>query len=137
MATIPYESIRVGDQASFSKTVSESDIYLYAGITGDFNGVHLNSQYAAGSVFGERVAHGMLSAGFISTVLGTRLPGEGAVYLSQTLRFTAPVRIGDTVTATVEVLEKTDAKKRLRLSTICVNQRGEKVIDGEAVVMCL
>ncbi|MFZ5632622.1 MAG: MaoC family dehydratase [Bacillota bacterium] len=136
MASVPFESIRVGDQASFSKTVGETDIYLYAGITGDFNGVHLNSQYAAGSVFGERVAHGMLSAGFISTVLGTRLPGEGSVYLSQTLKFTAPVKIGDTITATVEVLEKIEAKRRVRLSTVCVNQRGQRVIEGEALVMC-
>lgn len=133
---IPFESINVGDRASFSKTVSEADIYMYAGISGDFNGIHINSQAAAGSIFGERVAHGLLAAGFIGTVMGTRLPGEGAIYLSQSLKFTAPVKIGDTITATVEVLEKIDQKRRVRLSTVCVNQEGQKVIDGEALVQC-
>lgn len=134
--SVSFESIKVGDRASFSKTVSESDICLYAGVTGDFNRVHLDKEYASGSLFGERVAHGMLSAGFISAVIGTRLPGEGSVYLSQTLRFTAPVKIGDTVTASVEVLEKIESKRRVRLSTVCVNQRGQQVITGEALVMC-
>lgn len=133
---IPFEELKTGDKTSFSKTISETDIYLYAGITGDLNGAHVNSQYAAQSIFGERVAHGMLSAGLISTVLGTRLPGEGTIYLSQTLKFIAPVKIGDTVTATVEVLEKFEAKRRVRLSTVCENQRGQKVIEGEALVMC-
>lgn len=133
---IPFESIKVGDKASFSKTVSESDIYLYAGITGDLNPAHVDGEFAAKSIFCERVAHGMLSAGFISAILGTRLPGEGAIYLSQTLRFTSPVKIGDTITATVEVLEKIEAKRRVRLSTICQNQIGQRVIEGEALVMC-
>lgn len=133
---VPFEAIKTGDRATFSKTISESDIYLYAGITGDLNPAHVDREYAAGSIFGERVAHGMLSAGLISAILGTRLPGEGTVYLSQTLRFTAPVKIGDTVTATVEVLEKIEARRRLRLSTFCKNQRGQKVIDGEAMVQC-
>ena len=133
---IPYESIKVGSKATFSKTVSESDIYLYAGVTGDLNPAHIDKEFAAKSIFGERVAHGILSAGFISTVLGTRLPGECAIYLSQTLRFTAPVKIGDTITATVEVLEKIESKRRIRLSTVCENQRGQRVIEGEALVMC-
>lgn len=133
---VTFEEIKAGDRASFTKTVSESDIYLYAGITGDMNPAHVDSQYAAKSIFGERVAHGMLSAGFISAVLGTRLPGEGAIYMSQTLRFIAPVKIGDTITATVEVLEKIEAKRRVRLSTVCENQSGQKVIEGEALVMC-
>lgn len=133
---VPFEELKTGDKASFSKTISESDIYLYAGITGDFNGAHVNTQFASQSVFGERIAHGMLSAGMISTVLGTRLPGEGTIYLSQSLRFTAPVKIGDTVTATVEVLEKFEAKRRVRLSTVCENQRGQRIIEGEALVMC-
>lgn len=133
---VPFEDLKIGDKASFSKTISEADIYLYAGITGDFNGAHVNSQYAAQSLFGERIAHGMLSAGLISTVMGTRLPGEGTIYLSQTLKFIAPVKIGDTVTATVGVLEKFEAKRRVRLSTVCENQRGQKVIEGEALVMC-
>ncbi|MFZ5649575.1 MAG: MaoC family dehydratase [Bacillota bacterium] len=133
---IAFELIKTGDRASFSKTVSEADIYLYAGISGDFNGVHVNSQAAAGSIFGGRVAHGLLAAGFIGTVMGTRLPGEGTIYLSQSLKFTAPVKIGDTITATVEVLEKIEAKRRVRLSTLCVNQNGVRVIEGEALVQC-
>lgn len=133
MATI--EELRVGDAAEMAKTVTESDIALFAGVTGDFNPVHVDAVAAERSMFGERIAHGMLSAGFISAVLGMRLPGPGSVYLSQTLRFTKPVRIGDTVTARVEVLEVIAAKRRVRLATTCRNQRGETVVDGEAVVM--
>jgi 3-hydroxybutyryl-CoA dehydratase len=128
------EEIHVGDVAELAKTVTESDIALFAGVTGDFNAVHIDAEAAKESVFGERVAHGMLSAGFISAVLGMRLPGSGSIYLSQTLRFTKPVRIGDTVTARVEVLEVLTAKRRVRLATSCRNQNGEVVVDGEAVV---
>ena len=130
-----FEEIRVGDAAELAKTVTESDVALFAGVTGDFNPVHIDAVAAKQSLFGERVAHGMLSAGFISAVLGTRLPGTGSIYLSQTLRFTKPVRIGDTVTARVEVLEVIAAKRRVRLATTCRNQNGEVVVDGEAVVM--
>src|SRR5512138_441985 len=133
MATI--EELRVGDAAEMAKTVTESDIALFAGVTGDFNPVHVDAVAAERSMFGGRIAHGMLSAGFISAVLGMRLPGPGSVYLSQTLRFTKPVRIGDTVTARVEVLEVIAARRRVRLATTCRNQRGETVVDGEAVVM--
>lgn len=133
---IPFEKIRIGDSSSLSKTISETDVYLYAGITGDFNGVHINREFAAGSVFKEPIAHGMLTAGLISAVIGCRLPGEGTIYLSQSLKFTAPVKIGDTVTATVEVIGKLEDKKRLVLKTICSNQRGQTVIEGEALVKC-
>ena len=129
------EDIHVGDVAELAKTVTESDIVLFAGVTGDFNPVHIDAEAAKQSVFGERIAHGMLSAGFISAVLGMRLPGSGSIYLSQTLRFTKPVRIGDTVTARVEVVEVMSAKRRVRLATSCRNQNGEVVVDGEAVVM--
>jgi 3-hydroxybutyryl-CoA dehydratase len=129
------DEIHVGDVAELAKTVTESDIALFAGVTGDFNAVHIDAEAAKKSVFGERIAHGMLSAGFISAVLGMRLPGSGSIYLSQTLRFTKPVRIGDTVTARVEVLEVLTAKRRVRLATSCRNQNGEVVVDGEAVVM--
>jgi 3-hydroxybutyryl-CoA dehydratase len=129
------DEIHVGDVAELAKTVTESDIVLFAGVTGDFNAVHIDAEAAKKSVFGERIAHGMLSAGFISAVLGMRLPGAGSIYLSQTLRFTKPVRIGDTVTARVEVLEVLTAKRRVRLATSCRNQHGELVVDGEAVVM--
>lgn len=129
------EELHPGDAAEMAKTVTESDITLFAGVTGDFNPVHVDAVAAERSVFGGRIAHGMLSAGFISAVIAMRLPGPGSIYLSQSLRFTKPVRIGDTVTARVEVLEVMAAKRRVRLATTCRNQRGETVVEGEAVVM--
>jgi 3-hydroxybutyryl-CoA dehydratase len=100
------DQLKVGDSAQFAKTVAESDIYLFAGITGDLNPAHINEAYAKTTYFKGRIAHGMLSAGFISAVLGTILPGPGTVYLHQELNFLAPVRIGDTITARVEVVKK-------------------------------
>jgi 3-hydroxybutyryl-CoA dehydratase len=129
-----FDQLNIGDSDRFSKTVSETDIYLFAGVTGDLNPAHINEAYARGTFFKTRIAHGMLSAGFVSAVIGTRLPGPGTVYMRQTLDFLAPVRIGDTVTATVEVIEKIEEKKRVRLRTTCVNQEGIKVLDGEALV---
>jgi 3-hydroxybutyryl-CoA dehydratase len=129
------DEIQVGQAAEMAKTVTETDIALFAGVTGDFNPVHIDAVEAAKSRFGERIAHGMLSAGFISAVLGMRLPGTGSIYLSQSLRFTKPVRIGDTVTTRVEVLEVIATKRRVRLATTCRNQNGETVVEGEAVVM--
>ena len=129
------DEIQVGQVAELAKTVTEADVTLFAGVTGDFNPVHVDAEAAAQSRFGERIAHGMLSAGFISAVLGRRLPGTGSIYLSQSLRFTKPVRIGDTVTARVEVVEVLATKRRVRLATVCRNQQGETVVDGEAVVM--
>ena len=126
--------LRIGERASFAKTVSEADIYLYAGVTGDFNPAHIDEEYAKGTFFKTRIAHGMLSAGFISAVMANRLPGPGCIYLRQELSFLAPVRIGDTVTAHVEVLELDPEKNRARLKTWCVNQKGVTVIDGEALV---
>ncbi|MDJ0762595.1 MAG: MaoC family dehydratase [Myxococcota bacterium] len=134
-ATGRYEAIQVGDKASFSKTISESDVYGYAGITGDFNPVHIDQEAAAASAFKTRVAHGMISAGLISTVLGTKLPGPGTIYLGQELSFKAPVFFGDTVTAECTVIEKRDDKKILRLETAVKNQRGEVVLTGVATVM--
>jgi 3-hydroxybutyryl-CoA dehydratase len=125
----------VGQSAERSKTVTEADVVLYAGITGDFNPAHVNAVEAERSRFGGRIAHGMLSAGFISAAIAMRLPGPGTIYLAQTLRFTGPVRIGDTVTARVEVAEVLAARRRVRLTTTCRNQRGEVVLDGEATVM--
>jgi 3-hydroxybutyryl-CoA dehydratase len=130
-----YEEIRIGDKASMTKTISESDVYQFAGITGDFNPIHINAEYAKETLFKNRVVHGILTAGFISAVLGTKLPGTDTIYLSQKVDFKAPVKIGDTVTAEVEVLEKKDRKKIIRLRTTVKNQAGEMVIDGEAVVM--
>jgi 3-hydroxybutyryl-CoA dehydratase len=129
------DEIHVGDVAEMAKTVTETDIALFAGVTGDFNPVHIDQVAAERSMFKGRIAHGMLSAGFISAVLGMKLPGTGSIYLSQSLRFTKPVRIGDTVTARVEVVEVIATKRRVRLATSCRNQQGETVVEGEAVVM--
>ena len=127
--------LQVGDSAEFTKTVSESDIYLFAGVTGDMNPAHIDEEYAKDTFFKGRIAHGMLAAGFVSAVLGTRLPGPGTIYLSQSLSFKAPVSIGTTVTARVEVLELKAEKNRVRLQTTCTDQTGKVVLDGEAVVL--
>ena len=129
------DELQVGQAAEMAKTVTEADIAMFAGVTGDFNPVHVDAVAAAQSRFGERIAHGMLSAGFISAVIAMRLPGPGSIYLSQSLRFTKPVRIGDTVTTRVEVVEVMAPKRRLRLATVCRNQNGETVVEGEAIVM--
>jgi len=128
------DELKVGENAQFSKTVSETDVYLFAGITGDFNPAHVDEEYAKKTYFGTRIAHGLLSAGFISTVLGTRLPGPGAVYLRQELTFLGAVKIGDTITARVEVTEIDTVKGRVKLLTTCDNQEGKRVLTGEAVV---
>jgi len=127
--------ISVGSTAEFVKTISETDIYLYAGITGDFNPAHLNEVYAQSTFFKKRIAHGMLTAGFISAILGTQLPGPGTIYLRQELNFLAPVLIGDTITAKVEAIEVIAEKNRVRFKTTCYNQEGKIVLDGEALVM--
>lgn len=127
---------QVGDKARFTKTITESDVYLFAGITGDLNPVHVDAVAAAASPFGARIAHGMLGASLICTVLGQRLPGPGTVHVSQSLEFTAPVRFGDTLTAEVEVtsIATEGGKRRMRLRTTVRNQDGVVVVDGEAVV---
>ena len=129
------QQLRVGETACFSKTISEYDVYAFAGITGDLNPVHIDRVAAEASPFGKRVAHGMLTASLLSTVLGARLPGPGTIYLSQSLKFVKPVFIGDTVTATVEVAELLTEKNRVRLATRCTNERGEVVAEGESWVM--
>jgi 3-hydroxybutyryl-CoA dehydratase len=129
-----FDEITVGQTALFGKTVTEADILAYAAASGDTNPVHLNEEFAKTSKFKTRIAHGMLSAGFISTVVGTKLPGPGCLYVSQTLRFLAPVKIGDTVIAKAEVIEKISEKRRLKLKTTCYC--GDTVvIDGEAEVL--
>ena len=126
-----FEDLSVGLTASFGKTITEADIVLFAAVTGDTNPMHLNADYAKTSIFGERIAHGMLAAGLITKVLGTQLPGPGTIYMSQTLKFRAPVRIGETVTATVEVIALHPEKHRATLRTVCA-VRGEPVLEGEA-----
>jgi 3-hydroxybutyryl-CoA dehydratase len=128
------DELKVGDTAEFTKTVSEADIYMYAGVTGDANPAHIDEVYASGTFFKTRIAHGMLLGGFISTVLGNRLPGNGTIYMKQELEFLGPVRIGDTVTARAEVVEVNKEKNRVRLRTTCVSQDGKMVVDGEALV---
>jgi len=127
--------IKIGDKSSYSRTVCEADVILFGGVSGDLNPAHFNEEYSKNTMFKGRIAHGMLSAGYISTVLGMHLPGPGTIYLSQELKFTAPVKFGDTITATVEVIEKLEEKNRLILETICTNQKGDIVVKGKAVVM--
>ena len=129
------DQLKVGDAATFTKTIGESDVYLYAGITGDLNPAHIDQVASENTPFRGRIAHGMLSAGLISAVLGMQLPGPGTIYMSQNLRFTAPVRIGDTVTAKVEIVELIAEKNRVKLATTCTNQEGKVVLEGEALVM--
>lgn len=129
------QEMKIGDRANMAKTVSESDVYTFAGITGDYNPAHINEQYASQTAFGGRIAHGILSAGFISAVLATKFPGPGTIYLSQELKFTKPVRFGDTVTATCTVTEIFPEKDIAKLETVCTNQNGDVVIKGTATVM--
>ena len=128
-----FEDLAIGQSASFGKTITEADIVLFAAVTGDTNPMHLNAEYAKDSIYGERIAHGMLAAGLITKVLGTQLPGPGTIYMSQSLKFRAPVRIGQTVTATVEVLALHPDKHRATLRTVCT-VAGEPVLEGEAYV---
>ena len=133
MAT--YDDIQIGDSSTFSKTLSETDIYLFAGITGDLNPAHVNAVAAAEGMFKQRIAHGMLTGSFISTVLAMQLPGPGTIYVSQELQFRAPVFIGDTVTAKVEATEKLEPRKWVKFHTTVTNQAGKLVVDGHAVVI--
>ncbi|MEP6589780.1 MAG: MaoC family dehydratase [Gemmatimonadota bacterium] len=132
-----FRELAVGARAQASKTFTGDDIDTFIQLTGDTNPMHVDGDYATASRFGGRIAHGMLTAGLISTVLGRELPGTGAIYLGQTLRFTAPVRPGDTITAEAVVLELLPEKRHVRISTRCSNQRGESVIEGEARMLLL
>jgi 3-hydroxybutyryl-CoA dehydratase len=128
------EDLRPGMHATFSKTITEADIVLFAGVSGDNNAVHTNEEFAAATAFGGRIAHGFLTASVISAAVANRLPGPGTVYLGQQLKFRAPVRPGDTVHATVTVLSVDEPKARAILSTVC-RVRDKVVIEGEATVM--
>ncbi|MFX0182626.1 MAG: MaoC family dehydratase [Candidatus Hodarchaeota archaeon] len=130
-----YEEIKIGDAAKYKRTITEDDIEKFAEVSGDYNPVHMNEEFAKNTLFEGRIAHGMLSASFISTVLAQELPGPGSIYLSQNLIFKKPVRIGDTIITRVQVFQKLDDKKRIRLKTTCTNQDGTTVIEGEALVM--
>jgi 3-hydroxybutyryl-CoA dehydratase len=128
------EDLKVGMSAMFGKTVTEADIVAYAGVSGDTNPLHLHDGFARTTRFGQRIAHGMLSGSFISAVIGTKLPGPGSIYVSQTLNFMAPVLIGETITAVVTVTAIDERRRRVTLKTQCLN--GDKVvIDGEAQIL--
>ena len=129
------DDLKAGDSAEWSKTVTEDDIELFAKATGDFNPVHLDQAYAEKTFFKGRIAHGLLSVGLLSNILGNILPGHGTIYLSQEVKFLAPVRIGDTITARVEVLELLPEKNRVKFRTTCINQEGKIVADGTAWAM--
>jgi 3-hydroxybutyryl-CoA dehydratase len=131
---LAYEDIKVGDEAFLTRTITEAQIVSYADLTGDMNPVHLDAEHAARSMFGERIAHGMLVAGLISAVVGMQLPGPNSIYLGQDLKFVAPVKIGDTVKVVLTVTEKRDDKRIIKLRTTVSNQHGQLVIDGTAVV---
>ena len=128
-------TLQPGDEASRSLTISDDTVRAFAEVTGDTNPVHLDDEYAAGTRFGRRIAHGMIAAGVVSATLANDLPGPGTVYLNQTLKFRLPVYPGDTITATVEVLSVRPDKPIVTLATVCTNQDGEVVLEGEAVVL--
>jgi 3-hydroxybutyryl-CoA dehydratase len=127
------EDLTVGQTAQLDRCVTEADLVAFAAVTGDDNPAHLDEAYAATTPFGGRIAHGMLCAGYISAVISTKLPGPGTIYVSQTLRFRRPVRIGDTVTARVEIVAIDTARGRVRLATTCL-VNGKPVLDGEGEV---
>lgn len=128
------EDLEPGMSATFGKTITDADILMFAGVSGDTNPVHLNEEFAGGTPFRGRIAHGLLTASLISTAIGTRLPGPGCIYVGQTLRFLAPVRAGDTVTARVTILEVDRQRRRVRMETVCL-VGGNPVLQGEATIL--
>ena len=134
MSGYTYAQLAIGQSASFTKTISESDVYGFAGITGDLNPAHIDEEYAKSSMFNGRIAHGVLVAGLFSAVLGMKMPGPGTIYLKQELKFMAPVRFNDTITATCTIKEKME-KNRVLLDCVATNQAGTVVLTGEALVM--
>ncbi len=129
-----FEEIQMGEKASFGKTVTEADVFAFAGITGDFNPIHVNVEFAKESLFKKRVAHGMLTASLVDQTL-TNLGGLGTIHLSETVKFLAPVFIGDTVTVVSEVVAKDEAKNRMTVKSTITNQDGKVVLEGEALIM--
>ena len=130
-----FEELSVGQTAVISETITDSHITRFAELSGDRNPLHLDDAWAAKTRFGGRIAHGALTAGLVSRVLGMELPGTGSVYLSQTCKFLGPVRAGDTVEAKAEVIGLDPARRRVRLRTTCSNQRGEPILEGEALML--
>jgi 3-hydroxybutyryl-CoA dehydratase len=128
------QDLEVGQTAETSKKITETDLSLFAAVTGDFNPAHFDPVYASGTRFKERIAHGMIMAGLISGVIGMKLPGPGTIYLKQSLNFLVPVKLEDVITARVEIIEILE-KRRVRLLTKCINQEGVTVVEGEALVI--
>lgn len=126
--------INIGDKASYQKTITEYDVYSFVAISGDNNSAHINEVYAQDTIFKGRIVHGLLTASLISGVLGTKLPGEGTIYLNQDLKFLKPVRFNDTIKAEVEVIAIDYEKNRITLNTTCTNQNDELVLEGKAIV---
>ncbi|TFG26917.1 MaoC family dehydratase [Candidatus Thorarchaeota archaeon] len=129
-----YSDIKMGQTAEVTHTVTEKDIQVFGDLSGDYNPLHFNEDWAKTTMFEGRIAHGILSASFISTAIGMHLPGPGTIYMSQSMRFLGPVKIGDTITARVEVVSLNDEKQRVTLKTTCTNQKGKVVLDGDALV---
>ncbi len=134
MKVAKYEDIKIGDSAEVEHTFTEQDIQTFGDLSGDYNPLHFNDEWAKKTMFGGRIAHGILTAALISNVIGMKLPGTGTIYLSQQMRFRKPVKIDDKITARVEVIEKDDEKERITLRTTCTNQDKSVVLDGEAIV---
>jgi len=134
MEITKYSDIKMGQTAEVVHTVTEEDIQTFGDLSGDFNPLHFDEDWAKNTMFGGRIAHGILTASYISTAIGMHLPGPGTIYMSQSMRFMRPVRIGDTITALVEVVNLNDEKERVTLKTTCTNQHGKVVLDGEALV---
>ena len=134
MEIAKYEDIRIGQHAEYVRTVTSEDIEMFGQVSGDYNPLHFNEDWAKTTMFKGRIAHGILTATYVSTVIGMKLPGPGTIYISQSMKFRRPVRVGDEITARVEVTDKDDEKEFLTLKTVCVNQEDKVVLDGEAVV---
>ncbi len=134
MKVTKYSDIKMGQSAEVAHTITEEDIQTFGNLSGDFNPLHFDEEWAKKTMFEGRIAHGILTAAFISTAIGMHLPGPGTIYMGQSMRFLVPVRIGDTITARVEVVKLNDEKQRVTLQTTCTNQDGKMVLDGEALV---
>ncbi|MFW9804758.1 MAG: MaoC family dehydratase [Candidatus Thorarchaeota archaeon] len=134
MEITKYSDIKMGQTAEVVHTVTEEDIQAFGELSGDYNPLHFDEEWAKGTMFRSRIAHGILTAAYVSTAIGMHLPGPGTIYMSQSMRFLGPVRIGDTITALVEVINLNDEKERVTLKTTCTNQDGKVVLDGEALV---
>lgn len=134
MKMTKYEDLKMGQSAEVKHTVTEEDIRTFGDVSGDYNPLHFDEEWAKKTMFEGRIAHGILTAAYVSAAIGMHLPGPGTIYMSQSMKFLGPVRIGDTITARVEIINLNDAKQRVTLRTLCTNQDGKKVLDGEALV---